>query len=103
MSHDPRAARPDDHPQLPMSALRAPVPLARSFEAAQRDALARGHVPQGDDPWFIFSEGDWLHVHRAGSGEAIYAVHLDPVAGGTHRVAEAWMTADARVQPRRPP
>lgn len=79
---------------LPFPAMRAPIPLAREYTAAEHAQIARGFIPRDmDDRWFIYLDGDTLALHRSWTGACIFLVRLAPVGAG-YRIAEAWANRD---------
>lgn len=71
----------------PMSEQRAELPFFRAFTAEEMRRIAAGYIPTmfPDDKWFMFFEGNVLHVHRAYSGVCTYELHFehDPLSGLT--------------------
>lgn len=67
------------------------------FSALDWARLKEGVRPQSqDDRWFIYAEGDWLHLHRSWTGYAIFQARFVHDAEGA-RLVEAWTTGDPNV------
>lgn len=95
----PKAKRTDWQTK-PMERGKAPVLLARTFDAAQTARIEAGVLPREmEDKWFVFEEEGRVFLHRSWTGNAIYEIALEP-AGNGRRIAEAWVTADRGVYAR---
>lgn len=61
--------------------------LSGRYTAAEYAQISLGYIPQEQqDKWFIYLEGEWLHLHRSWTGSCIFQLQLvpvgeDPVAG----------------------
>ncbi|HMS73307.1 MAG TPA: hypothetical protein PKB03_09765, partial [Baekduia sp.] len=87
--HDqPRTARRSDWQNEPMSSGHV-LAYDRSFTAEQTAYLRQGSVPsEMEDHWFVFMEGDLLHVHRSWTGYEMFQVRLVATDDGGSRVDE---------------
>jgi hypothetical protein len=61
----------------PMPAANKELPVSGSYTAKEYERLSFGFIPQDqDDKWFIYLEGEWLHVHRSWTGSCIFQLHI---------------------------
>ncbi len=75
----------------PFPAQHTVLSIDRTYSDAEMSQIRRGLLPeQMEDKWFIYFEGDTLHMHRSWTGYEIYAVRFKPHAG-------QWRIAEARV------
>jgi hypothetical protein len=64
------------------------------FSSEEFDRISRGLVPQEmEDKWFIYLEGDVLHLHRSWTGVCIYRVEF-AIEGDKPRVRRALVNRD---------
>jgi hypothetical protein len=79
---------------LPLPSQRARLPVQREYTVAEYQQIARGFIPQQmEDKWFIFLEGDWLHMHRSWTGVCVFKVRFREHDGG-YAIAEVWVNRD---------
>jgi len=77
-----------------MPEAKAALHLKRVFSCEEYERISWGCIPRDmDDRWFIYLEGEWLHLHRSWTGFCIYQVRLEAV-GSSYRIAEAWVNRD---------
>ena len=81
MQYESSATRYSYDPVIPLSALHAQIPFARTFTQAEYDVVSRGLIPAGmDDRWFIFRENDQLYFHRSWTGVCVYQITVEHTA-----------------------
>jgi O-acetyl-ADP-ribose deacetylase (regulator of RNase III) len=79
-----RAARRGDWRTEPDPPLR-PLAFEKTLDANAAATLALGTVPEEmEDKWFVFQEGDRLHLHRSWTGILVFRVAV--TAGRLHSV-----------------
>lgn len=90
-------ARRGDMKTLPFPRERAPMLVARTFDAAMVARIEAGILPRtADDPWFVFTENNRVYFYRSPAGTPMYEVWLEPTPSGGKRIAEAWVAANRR-------
>src|SRR4051812_30881667 len=65
---DNEAATRDSFPTRDVPCEWEALDLGLYFEERDFDRVRRGFIPEPGEPWFLFYEDGWLHVHRAHSG-----------------------------------
>lgn len=74
-----------------LPAERARLPLERSFDAAEWQALRQGLIPEEmEQKWFIYESRGWLSFHRSWTGICIYRLRFRPRGAGVE-IVEAWV------------
>ena len=80
-----RAARRDDWRAEPDPPHLRPLAFEKTFDPSQAATLALGTVPEEmENKWFVFQEGDKLHLHRSWTGILVFRITV--TAGRLHDV-----------------
>lgn len=88
-SQSPRPARPGDGTREPMPARTRTLPLALDYAPAQFERIRLGLIPDAmEDKWFLYFEGDTLHMHRSWTGYENYRVRFERLTDGGARACE---------------
>ncbi|MCA9962118.1 MAG: hypothetical protein KC443_23950, partial [Anaerolineales bacterium] len=72
----------------PMPAARRALELDGRYTAPEMAQIALGFIPrEQQDKWFVYFDGEWLHVHRSWTGTCIFQLQLLP-DGETYRTEQ---------------
>lgn len=64
------------------------------YTQAEMVQIARGYIPGvQQDKWFIYFDGEWLHVHRSWTGTCIFQLQLLP-DGAAYNAEQLRINAD---------
>ena len=84
----PQTARREDWTIQPMPDRHAVLEMDIAYTAWEMARIRRGLIPhEMEDKWFIFYEGQTLHVHRSWTGFCIFEAEFAP-DGEVFRVAQ---------------
>lgn len=90
-----RPVRPADWKREEMSARKRKLALDLEYTPAQFARIRLGLLPeQMEDKWFLYFEGDTLHMHRSWTGYENYRVRFVPTIDGGARATQLLVNDD---------
>jgi len=97
-SKPPAAVKRGDIKITPFPKERAPLLIARTFDAATVARIEMGILPQSNqDQWFVFAEGNSVFFHKYPTGNPVYEIVLENAPNRGKRVAQAWVAANKKA------
>jgi hypothetical protein len=80
------------HSVYPFARRRALIPFERSFTAEEFERVKLGVVPEWDDHWFIFLEGQrrqYIYFVRSWTGFCAYVARVEKI-NNIAQITKAW-------------
>ncbi|MBW4487330.1 MAG: hypothetical protein KME12_06020 [Trichocoleus desertorum ATA4-8-CV12] len=89
-----RIAQRDDWEIQPIPSKLASISVEKFYSQDEFNKLIAGVIPEVmEEKWFVFYESPWLYLYRSWTGDFVFKVRFEVVAGGV-AIAEALVNRD---------